>query len=103
MAIIVTGATPKHTFKINADLREAEEIWITYKQGRHIRLNKTLSDGIEVEEKSISVKLSQEDTLLFSREQDVKIQIRARFDDGTAIASTVIHTTASECLRQEVI
>lgn len=103
MAIIVTGATPKHTFKINADLRDAEEIWITYKQGRHIRLNKSLSDGIEVTENSISVNLSQEDTLLFSQEQDVKIQIRARLSGGEAIASTIIHTTASECLRPEVI
>ena len=103
MAVIVTGATPTHTFKVDADLRDAIEIWITYKQDQKVRLNKTLSDGIIVKEKQVSVKLSQEDTLLFSPTQDVKIQIRAKFNDGTAIASKVIRTTAYECLRPEVI
>lgn len=103
MANLTIGTTPTHTFTVDADLREAVEIWITYTQSGKVILNKTLSDGVEVEEESIAVALTQEDTLLFRQNQPVKIQIRARFSGGSAIKSTVINTTSDECLKRQVI
>ena len=103
MAMIITGATPTHEFDVDTDLTQAVEIWISYSQNRKLILNKTMADGIEVTENQVSIKLTQEDTLLFDKIGEVKIQIRARFADGNAIVSDIIKTTASECLKKEVI
>lgn len=103
MANITIGTTPTHTFTVDTDLRDAVEIWITYQQNKKNIINKTMADGIEVSENSLLVKLTQEDTLKFYQNNPVKIQIRAKFGDGSAIKSTVINTTSDECLKREVI
>lgn len=103
MANITIGTTPTHIFTVDTDLRDAIEIWITYFQSGKIILNKTLSDGIEITETSLAVELTQEDTLEFKQSTPVKIQIRAKFGDGSAIKSMVINTTSDECLKRGVI
>ena len=103
MANITIGTTPTHTFTVDTDLRDAVEIWITYSQSNKVIINKTLSDGISVEEDNLVIELTQEDTLKFRQNTPVKIQIRAKFDDGSAIKSLVINTTSDECLKREVI
>lgn len=103
MSNVTIGTTPTHVFNVDVDLREASEIWISYVQNRNLVLNKMLSDGIEVEEEKLTVTLTQEDTLRFRDSSPVKIQIRARFPDGSAIKSTVINTTSDECLKRGVI
>lgn len=103
MANIVIGTTPTHIFNIDADLRGAVEIWISYVQGRNVVLNKVLSDGISVTEDTLTVVLTQVDTLRFRDSSPVKIQIRARFPNGEAVKSSVINTTADEILKRGVI
>lgn len=103
MANIVIGTTPTHTFTVDVDLRYAVEIWITYQQNNKNIINKTLADGIEVYEDRLVVALTQEDTLEFYQMNPVKIQIRAKFGDGSVIKSIVINTTSDECLKREVI
>ena len=103
MANIVIGTTPTHTFTVDVDLRDAVEIWISYAQKSKIILNKTLADGIEVTENSLVVRLTQQDTLAFIQTSPVKIQIRAKYGDGSAIKSMVINTTSDECLKRGVI
>lgn len=103
MAQVIIGTTPTHTFTVDVDLRDAVEIWITYSQSNKVIINKTLFDGIEVAEDNIVIELTQEDTLKFRQNTPVKIQIRAKFGDGSVIKSLVINTTSDECLKREVI
>ena len=96
------GTTPTHIFKTSIDLTEAEVIFITYRQGNKNVLEKSREDLIITEEQ-VSVKLTQEETLLFSINDAVKIQIRAKFADQSAIASNVITTKADVILKEGVI
>lgn len=96
------GTTPTHVFNTDIDLSEASVIWLTYKQNGNVLFTKEMPD-MTITEDSISVELSQEETLQFVPDKTVKIQIRARFADGSAIASNVIQTTANTILKEGVI
>lgn len=95
------GTTPTNVFNVDLDLTNAEVIYITYKQQNKVVFEKEKSD-ITVTENSLTVKLTQEETLKLT-EREVEIQIRARFSDGTALASNIIKTTANKILKDGVI
>ena len=95
------GTTPLNIFTVDADLTTAEVIYITYKQGCKVVIEKDI-DEIEVVADKLTVRLSQEDTLKFDY-REVEIQIRARYPDKTAIASNIIKTTVEHILKDGVI
>lgn len=92
------GTTPTHTIATDIDLRSAEVIYVTYKQGANLVVEKETSD-ITVEENSVSVTLSQAETLAFSASAEVLVQIRARFSDGSAVASNIMRTSVKDILK----
>lgn len=96
------GTTPIHTFTTDIDLTEAEIIFITYKQSGKTVMEKGKAD-LTVTEDGLSVKLTQDETLAFVLGHPVEMQIRARFADGTAVASQVMRTTADVILKEGVI
>lgn len=98
---MIRGTTPTHIFNVNVDLTDADVIYITYKQSDSIVVEKEKSD-CTITADSVSVTLSQEDTLKFNTAA-VEIQIRARFPDGSAIASNIMQTTATRILKGGVI
>ena len=83
------GTTPINIFRTDVDLTNASVLFITYKQNGKVVLEKNI----------VSVYLSQKDTLLFT-EGIVTIQIRAKFSDGSVIASSLIRTNAREILKE---
>ena len=93
------GTTPTHVFYMPDEFSDAAftDIYLSYAQRGKVILEKTLAD-ITVSGTSLTVSLSQADTLCFSP-GPVKIQLRARMPDGTAVASNVISTTAQEVLK----
>lgn len=96
------GTTPTNTFRTgDIDLSTADVVYITYKQRGKVVVEKTKTD-CTFGENSVSVTLTQEDTLKFT-ENDVLIQIRARFAGGRAIASNIIETPAMAILKEGVI
>lgn len=127
---MIRGTTPTNVFNVDVDLTNAVAIFISYRQPRKlVAFEKSIHD-IEVSPTSLSVKLTQEDTLKLTInkptipvvkkvsyttvntdvtptiEDDsnvVEIQIRAKFADGTAIASEIIKTTVEEILKEGVI
>ena len=96
------GTTPTHEFTTDIDLTDASKIYITYKQGGTVKLEKALPD-ITVSPTKLTVTLTQEETLAFSINKGVEIQIRALLVSGEAIASNVITTTAQKILKEGVI
>lgn len=99
---MIRGTTPTHIFKTNIDLSDAEVIYITYKQNGAIKVEKTIDD-ITATAEQISTKLTQEETLSFDEHGDVKMQIRARFADGTAVACKWFARKVGEILKEGVI
>ena len=108
------GTTPLHKFYVDADLSDLDVLYITYEQNGSVVLEKELEDvEVNVEEKMISTRLSQDETLLFdttsnygtmsefsyATDNRVRIQIRWRRNDDRAYASDIITTTAEEILK----
>lgn len=95
------GTTPTNIFNVNVDLTGAEVIYVTYKQSDSVVVEKEKGD-CTVTSESISVMLTQEDTLKFNT-GPVEIQIRARFPNESAIASNIMKTTVTRILKGGVI
>ena len=95
------GTTPVNKFTSSVDLSDADVVYITYKQADKVIVERQ-KDSITFGEGFFTIKLTQEETLKFS-ERAVGIQIRARFPDGTAIASNIIKTSAEDVLKDGVI
>ncbi len=93
------GTTPTHTFTFGDSLSGAlfDKIFITYKQGEKVIVEKS-ADEIDVTEDSFIVSLTQKETLLFSPGQ-VQIQIRVKTADGKALASNILTASANEILK----
>lgn len=92
------GTTPLHIITTDVDLSDAVVIYVTYKQKRDVVLEKTKED-MEVSADGLRIHLTQEETLKF-KASDVRIQIRARFEDGSAIASNIMVASIDEILKE---
>lgn len=93
------GTTPTHIFETSIDLTQAQIIFITYQQGDKTVVEKTIED-ITVEPDKLTVTLTQAETLEFDRHKNVRIQCRAKFEDGTAIASDILDVMVCEILKE---
>lgn len=98
---IPRGTTPTHIFEVDVDLTSAVVMYISYKQFDKVVLEKTLED-ITVTATQLTVRLTQEETLLF-KDGLVEIQIRARLADDSALKSDVIKTDADKLIKDGVI
>lgn len=99
---MIRYTTPTHIFKANIDLTNAETIFLTYKQNNSTVVEKTRED-LEVTETAVTVTLTQEDTGKFVPGAQVEIQFRAKFYDGTAVASNIMKTSVERVLKDGVI
>lgn len=99
---MIRGTTPTHNFNTNIDTSELCSVMVIYSQGGMELFHKCVGD-CALDGKRISVKLTQEETLLFDCNQKVKIQIRVLTKDGTALASLPFVVGVDECLNSEVL
>lgn len=99
--IMRQGTTPTIQITINdIDLNEMQNIYVVFEQNGYI-LKKESSD-LDVEGNTISVLLSQEETLNF-KEGTCNIQLRMITKGGVAIASPIKTTKVYRVLNKEVI
>lgn len=90
--------TPTNTFSTDIDLSNAEVIFITYKQNGVVVIEKSI-DEITATEESVSVRLTQKETGALDYDVPLRIQIRARFADGSAVESNIMETDVGEALK----
>lgn len=102
MSNIIRGTTPTNIFNVNVDLTDAEDIIISYAQKGNVVINKFIED-IDITEEALITTLTQTETLKLDAAYNVEIQIRALFDDGTAIASDIISVDVGKILYEGVI
>lgn len=107
--MIIRGTTPTVVFnvKTDLDLSDIVELWITFKpksaDPRHRDMTYTLEDvTIDPLLKTISLFMSQEDTLAFN-EKPYNVQIRLRTSDDLAYASSIIEEPIGKILKDGII
>ena len=100
--MIRRGTTPTHIFNVNVDLTQAVALYITYRQNGRIIVEKTLED-CTITATTVTVKLTQNETLKFITTSAVEVQIRAKFSNETAIASNIMETDAGRILKGDEI
>lgn len=93
------GTTPTNVFNLDTDLSDAQALYITYQQDSQTKIEKTKEDVTFDEDNVMYVTLTQEDTLNLEEDKYIKVQIRALFTDGSAIASNIITTTVGSILK----
>lgn len=108
------GTTPTHCFKVKLSLENLTDAYVTYSQYGKPVVEKSLADEaieVDVENSTLSTKLSQEDTLKFTagswdrrfnaegKDDRVYIQVRLKFSDGTAMASNFITRDVEDVLK----
>ena len=93
------GTTPTFTFTLPDGVRMEDftAVYLTFAQNGHNVLEKT-KEELEATDDGFRLLFSQADTLCF-KPGPVRIQLRARMPDGTAVASNIISTTAQEVLK----
>lgn len=96
------GTTPTHTFTIPFDVDMISCVRILYAQDEQVKLVKT-GDDVAMSGNAVSVKLTQEDTLLLECKKSVEIQIRVLTVDGDAVNSDIIRVPVERCLENEVL
>lgn len=98
------GSTPTNTFRLSIDLSQAT-VYIDYEQGGDIVIEKTGDDltfGEDEQGYTITLELSQEDTLAF-RSGSVDIQLRYVMPNGAADASNIVSTNVARIIKDGVI
>lgn len=100
---MIIGGTPLHEFELDlAEMPNIVEVLISYTQNGRVILRKKLKD-CTLEGNKLSVRLTQEDTLKFTEDHKVRIQIKLKTDEGRILPSEVMVTPTSRCLDLEVI
>ena len=109
MSTIIRGTTPTLTFNVKneqMDLTNVAEVWITFKTKAGVKPKEKTYDindvTIDAVEKTITLSLSQEDTLYFADEK-MLVQVRLRMSDDMAYASAIIETSIGQILKDGVI
>lgn len=96
------GTTPTHEFTTDINLTSAEVLFITYKQGEKKIIEKDIG-AVDIAEDKVTTSLTQEETLKVKPAGTVKIQIRARLEDGSAVASNIMTASPEDILKDGVI
>lgn len=99
---MIQGTTPTHVFKLPIETSLLDKIRITYKQLGNVVLEKTEAD-LTKSGKELKYKLTQEETLRFSTQGLVEIQVKVLTVSGTVLASPIQSFSVQRILNTEVL
>lgn len=98
---MIRGSTPTHTFNLSIDTTLISKLRLTYIQYGTV-LEKTEND-VTIGEGSISYTLTQEESLAFSENSTVGIQIKILTNVGSVLISPVMSLTIEQAYNTEVL
>lgn len=103
---MIIGTTPTFTLKVTdddtLDFNNAEHIYFTIRQGSII-YTKQDSDITIVNENTLQVTLSQEETLSFKQKINAEVQLNWTYANGARAATKILPVALSKNLIREVI
>lgn len=99
---MIRGTTPTHIFTIPFDTDLIADVRISYAQtdGEIVVKNK---EDATLTGNTISVTLTQEDTLKFDCSKKVIAQIKIKTHNGEVMGSDVMCISVERCLNEEVL
>lgn len=96
------GTTPTHTFTIPFDTGVVAKARVLYAQNDAVKIVKKETD-VEMSGNTITVRLTQEETLRLSHKHDTDIQLRIVTKQGDSLVSDIITVSTEQCLSDEVL
>lgn len=99
---VIRGTTPTHIFNLPIDTVLVDKIRIIYAQKDEILLTKEKAD-CKMEGNTVTVKLTQEETLQFNHNDSCQIQIRVLTTGGDSLASGIRRIEVDKLLEEGVI
>lgn len=99
---MIRGSTPTHVFDLPISTDSIKSLRITYVQGAKTILEKTEQDA-SMGGESISVKLTQEETLGFEERCPVKIQLKVLTAGGDVLPSQIFTVPVEQVLNEEIL
>ena len=109
MSSIIRGTTPILTFHVKnetLDLSDIADIWITFKNKAGVKTKEITFDledvVIDAVERTITLNLTQEDTLDFT-DNNMVVQLRVKFNNDMAYASSIMGIDIRHILKEGVI
>lgn len=100
------GTTPNLQIKIRSqlDLNDVKQCWATIKSSVNSKeITYDLNNmALDPDEATLSIRMSQEDTLKFGN-GELNIQVRLLMDDDLAYASNIKNITMNQILKDGVI
>lgn len=100
---MIRATTPTHVFTFPQDPDEYDEILITYKQDAVVLEKRKEDCLIDSDEKTATVKLTQQETTRFCSGAPVKVQVRVAFTGGESFASSIFSVPVADVLNDEVL
>lgn len=94
--------TPTHRFTFPIDPQTCEIIRITYAQNDKILITKEKPD-LSINDNTVTVTLTQEETKIFSSRSTVQVQVRALTFEGKALASPTFTREVGEVLDDGIL
>lgn len=95
---MIRGTTPTLTFNLPFDASNIKTAWVTFSQF-NVEVFTLENEELAMDGLTISAKLTQEQTLSLSKNDDVEIQLRILTNSGDAIASNIMKTSVSNILK----
>ena len=99
---MIRGTTPTHTFTLPFDVSNISKLKIIYAQNDSQIFCKGIED-CKLNGNTVSVSLTQSETLKFDHKKMVQIQLRVLSGGGDSLVSNVFNTSVGECLDNEVL
>lgn len=99
---MIRGTTPTHIFNLPISTEIIKDLRITYTQFRRTVIEKNLK-AVTLDEKSIRLTLTQEETLQFRTSSPVFLQMKVLTSNGAVLATKVQELSIDEVLNEEVL
>lgn len=99
---MIRGTTPTLNFTLPFEVSIIEKLWITFSQS-DLEVFTLTNERCEMNEHTIKVTLTQEETLQFKSSALVEIQLRVLDNSDTAVASDIIRVPVQRILKGDVI
>lgn len=85
------GSTTTFPFILPVDSKYLTKCVITFRQGGENILNKQLNDyGVKTHDKNLIVKMSEEESLLFSKDYTVFVQVKLKIGNNILVSEPVV-------------
>lgn len=96
------GTTPTLKFTLPFDTSELAAAWVTLAQSGKVVIDKPMTDCV-LDGYTLSVTLTQQETIKLTAENRTDIQLCVRTTDGAALASAIFREETDRILKDGVV